>query len=381
MERAQPPQIVVSKLEQPLARTAAKLQAGEPLTIAYLGGSLTSGSGARHVNEAAWRPLVTKWFQERFPKSEISEVNAAIGGTGSSFGVYRVASDVISKNPDLVFVEFAVNDSAAERQTKDSVSPAMEGIVRQIWTANPMADIVFVYTTMKSYEPHHLAGRLSAAAQYHQGVADHYGTIASVNVGQALWSHLQENGIEWNELLPDNVHPRDEGYLIYSKCMLQFLEGLDWNIVSREPVSLPAPLTGGRVVEHGAMIAAVSYANKEWVVTEQAVGGFSQSLYSNVPGAELEFEFTGNAIGLYVLTKENSADFEWSLDGGEFRTRPTWTKRGGQTGRPEIRMGLNPLWVVSDLPVMKHTAVIRLSEGGEGSGLHIGAVVINGTAK
>jgi lysophospholipase L1-like esterase len=39
-------------------------------------------------------------------------VNAGIGDTDSQYGALRVQRDVLSYNPDLVVVEFAVNDNA-----------------------------------------------------------------------------------------------------------------------------------------------------------------------------------------------------------------------------------------------------------------------------
>ena len=38
--------------------------------------------------------------------------NAGIGGTGSDFGITRLYDDVVSRDPDIVFVEFSVNDRA-----------------------------------------------------------------------------------------------------------------------------------------------------------------------------------------------------------------------------------------------------------------------------
>src|SRR6202035_2996162 len=109
-------------------------------TIGYFGGSITAGAGASDASKTSWRALTTAWFKAHFPDAAITEVNAAIGGTGSDLGVFRCQDDLLSKHPDLVFVEFAVNDGGgAELRIKR----CMEGIVRQIWKANPNADIIF----------------------------------------------------------------------------------------------------------------------------------------------------------------------------------------------------------------------------------------------
>ena len=38
-------------------------------------------------------------------------INVGIGATDSYLGVHRVTADVLDKEPNLVLVEFAVNDS------------------------------------------------------------------------------------------------------------------------------------------------------------------------------------------------------------------------------------------------------------------------------
>src|ERR1700753_1944032 len=79
--------------------------AGAEIKIAYFGGSITAQNG--------WRPKTLAYFQKTYPAAKFSEINAAIGGTGSDLGVFRIKQDVLDKKPDLMFVEFATNDGGA----------------------------------------------------------------------------------------------------------------------------------------------------------------------------------------------------------------------------------------------------------------------------
>ena len=65
----------------------SKLGQGETVRIAYLGGSITAQPG--------WRPKSLNWFRRQFPQAETSEINAAIGGTGSDLGVFRLQDHVL----------------------------------------------------------------------------------------------------------------------------------------------------------------------------------------------------------------------------------------------------------------------------------------------
>ena len=109
-----------------------KLQAGGPVRIAYLGGSITAANG--------WRPKTIAWFQAQYPRAQIIEINAAISGTGSDYGAISAGQDVLSKDPDLIFLEHRVNGSAGF-DTK-----SVEGLVRQIWKHNMRTDICLIYT-------------------------------------------------------------------------------------------------------------------------------------------------------------------------------------------------------------------------------------------
>lgn len=109
------------------------------LTVAYFGGSITEGAGASSGDKTSWRARTTANLKALLPDVVVEEVNAAIGGTGSNLGAFRLERDVLSRKPDLVFVEFAVNDGGAgEEQTLS----AMEGIVRHLRKIDPRCDIV-----------------------------------------------------------------------------------------------------------------------------------------------------------------------------------------------------------------------------------------------
>ena len=149
----------------------AKMKAGKPVTVAYLGGSITEMSG--------WRNMTTDWLRKTYPAAEVEEVHAAIGGTGSGLGVFRLGHDALSKNPDLLFVEFATNDS---REPAESIWRNFDGIVQQTWRKNPKTDIVFVYTITTRMMGEYGSGKMNHAASAMEHLADYYG-IPSVCFG------------------------------------------------------------------------------------------------------------------------------------------------------------------------------------------------------
>lgn len=114
--------------------TLKKLYSGNDITIAYLGGSITQ--------QESWRPKTTQWFKDKFKNCNITEVNIGLSGTNADLAVCRIDKDILTYNPDLVFIEYAVNGGAA----KD-----MEGMLLKIWEHDPTTDVMSVYTTGTKY--------------------------------------------------------------------------------------------------------------------------------------------------------------------------------------------------------------------------------------
>jgi lysophospholipase L1-like esterase len=191
-------------LRDGLPNVAKKLRAGDAVSVVFLGGSITKGGGDHGFTEA-----IPAWLRREFPESEISHFNAGINGTDSDFGAARADRDVIARKPDLVFVEFAVNDGQHDRTS------SMERIVRKIWTDNPATDIVFLYTLTEEEVPVYEKGELPPAAGRHEKVASHYG-IPSVVLAASVIGHLQAGG-EWKEIMRDGCHPTDKGYALYEE--------------------------------------------------------------------------------------------------------------------------------------------------------------------
>ena len=100
-----------------LAAAMKKAEAGEPVTIAVLGGSITQGtisSGAKDSQlktKNCYAEIFFAWWRETFPNSKVTVVNAGIGATDSYLGVHRVQEDVLDFHPDVVLIEYSVNDA------------------------------------------------------------------------------------------------------------------------------------------------------------------------------------------------------------------------------------------------------------------------------
>jgi lysophospholipase L1-like esterase len=327
-----PPQYqpVAAKLlqtRQGLGNVLGKLAAGQEVRIAYFGGSITAANG--------WRPKTMQWFAEKFPAAKVEEINAAIGGTGSDLGVFRLEHDVLRHRPDLVFVEFAVNDGGASPQ---QIWRSMEGIVRQIWTANPRTDICFVYTFRVGYEKDLAAGSCPTAASAMEMLAEHYG-IPSINVALKT-VELQQAGklvFQSDEPSPagvirfsqDGVHPLDEGHQIYTDVIAESLKSMQ---KSPAAVDHAPQLAKAFVADHwqAAKMAPISekMLSGEWTKLDpeatltKRFGERMGTLWeTRQPGSKLTFKFRGSIARLYDLLAPDGGQVIIRVD-GETRPKP-----------------------------------------------------------
>lgn len=91
-----------------MSKFIGKLESKQEVTIAFIGGSITEGLTAGP--EKCWAKLTYDRLCEKYPDTKINYVNAGLSGTPSVLGNIRLQRDVLDHKPDIVFVEFAVND-------------------------------------------------------------------------------------------------------------------------------------------------------------------------------------------------------------------------------------------------------------------------------
>jgi lysophospholipase L1-like esterase len=220
----------ICELRDGLPNAGAKLARGEKLKVVFIGGSITRGGGADGYVAATER-----WLRAQWPTAEITVVNAGISGTDSGFGAKRYDRDVLVHRPDLVLIEFAVNDGQMDH-TAD-----VERMVHKTWRQDPQTDIVIFHTLAKGHLEDYQAGRQPVAAAFHERVAAHYG-IPTLGLAQAVAAKIQAGEITWEQFANDGCHPHAGGYALFNATLQEALPRL-FAVGQPGPHTLKAPLT------------------------------------------------------------------------------------------------------------------------------------------
>ena len=197
----------------------AKARAGENLTVAYFGCSLMWSANASEPNETGFRGLMSRYLERRYPKAHFRFVDAAVGGTGAILGVFRLERDVLSKKPDLVFLDFACNDGWDGKAL--ATTCCYESIVRRlVGDGIPVMQMFFTFRfwAEKSLEPESETAVHKRLVPYRR-IADAYATgVGDVYRDSSLFSDLRNGKTTLGDVWPiDGGHPVDLGYRYFAE--------------------------------------------------------------------------------------------------------------------------------------------------------------------
>ena len=179
---------------------------------------------------------------------------AELAVTTSHYGGARAWKDVLCYRPDIVTVDFSVNDDANE-----FFEETYEGTLRRLLAAPSDPAVVVLnnvfYDTGKN------------AQNYHNRIADHYG-IPHVSIKDTVYPDVESGKIVRADITPDNLHPNDKGHRLVADEICKLLDSIKAemeeetiageNIEGKSTkteasVLLPAPLTEN-AYEHSRLI-------------------------------------------------------------------------------------------------------------------------------
>lgn len=358
-----------------LSNTYSKLTEDKELTIAYIGGSVTDGYGSTNASKNAWAALLGDWIKEQYPDVKLNNMKKSIGGTGSYLASFRYEREIAPLNPDLLFIEYAINDKY-NGVTYDQVVKSSESIVRLANKFNPAIDIIFVLTFDSGTKDSDY-DQLRA----HRDVAEYYG-YPVLKMADKVYAMLEETGEDYSVYFKDGVHPNDAGYAFYGEQVIALVEE---ELKKAEEAAagyadhvLPEKTLADYVTLDANMIYADEIdlsdsegweyqpkTNFSWLGTR-----YNGRIFAKEIGAKLTFEFEGTDIGLATGIGPKMGIISVTVDDrepviiDEYRTSPN----------PKDRV------IAEGLEDTKHTVTIEVigqNEKSEGCEFEIGAILIN----
>lgn len=291
-----------------LAAVMKKAEAGEPVTVAVLGGSITQGTissgplDKEIQTRACYADIFFAWWKETFPDSEVTVVNAGIGGTDSYLGVHRVQEDVLDYHPDVVLVEYSVNDGA-----NNDYKNSYDNLVRKILKSEDAPAVMLLFMAQTS---------LVSAQSVHQLVGFNY-ELPMLSHYNLISEFFETGRYTAEEMSGDVSHPSVFGHAIVGEMIWKYLNNV---YAELDSYGEPVPFDKKAVTKE-------RYQNAELVgvgdITPDALGTFSEK--ANFNGWGTVWESTeGNGKISFTVTCRNLGLLFWRSTTGNYGTYEVW---------------------------------------------------------
>ncbi len=196
------------------AITIEKLKKGKPVTIVALGDSLTYG----WMVDKGFIKCIEEMLLEKYKNCKLIIINKGIPGDTAFGGITRLKHDVFDYNPDLVFVQFALND-AFSGYMPEQYRKNIQLIIDQI-NDNTSAEIVLI-TSVRLIDS---SSNLRAKVFY-----DILDSLASKNrlpiaKVHEYWEKKMDDGLQIKFLIQgDGVHPNSSGHRLMADAIMEIL--------------------------------------------------------------------------------------------------------------------------------------------------------------
>ena len=320
--------------------------------VAFLGGSITEMHG--------YRPRVMAMLQAKYPDVSFTEIAAGLSSTCSDTGAFRLEEYVLEKGvPDLLIVDFSVNDHGDGHFDHTHCVRGMEGILRRMREVNPKCALVVAMFVTKDQYDLIQAGGEPISYKAHKEVAQHYGA-AVANVGAALVESARSGGLDWT--LYRDCHPSPEGCQFGAEIVMKAI-GEVFSPYELHAASMPAPLDKGSYCHsHRLSTNAVKVVAGKWqysIPDWENIRGSVRTPYLKSPfwwtetaDAAVEITFEGATLGAFILAGPDAGEMEVTIDGGapqRFRLRADY----GDLHYPYTQI------LVDDLPRGVHKARVK----------------------
>lgn len=271
-----------------------RARAGEDVTLGFIGGSITEGYNAG--TSEIYAKLVYDFFCENYGTGDnVHYVNAGLSGTPSSLGLLRSDRDLFAYEPDLIFIEFAVNDGSS---TIDSTG--YESLVYKALSQENAPAVILLMSVIES----------GYTCQDSMNLIGFQYDLTRISVKNAIWDYIEDGSISWDDWSNDDSHPNEWGHAMYASFIIDYLKATDAAEADSEYVFEPHFIKG---FDHTSLMMIDRSLNTD-AITIDSLGSFTETgdlpsfnngwKYTGEDTSNTAFTFTYTGEALYLVYKD-----------------------------------------------------------------------------
>jgi acyl-CoA thioesterase-1 len=197
-----------------LEKVREKLEKGEKVVYVAFGDSITEGYG---VGEG-WPEKLVKELEKKYKPARVELTNEGRAGDTIEDGFFRLENDVIARNPDLVTINFGINDTftGVNLVTFEKILNDIIGAIK----TRLECDVIVISSEILEDE-----GADKQVRRYYDKLqkVSREQHVAFVDIHRVWHQKLREGVQLLSLLIPGLDHPNEEGYKIFAKAVAEHL--------------------------------------------------------------------------------------------------------------------------------------------------------------
>lgn len=270
------------------------------------------GNNKREFTEAlggekCWLLRACEWLGEK-SGAEIEYINAGIGATPSFLGIHRLQKMVLDKKPDIISIEFSVNDPSAPDLKENEIFECYEALVRKSIESGAAVFLVFMTQETKL-----------SFCEKHSEIGKYY-RLPMISYHDAIWNG-DESITAWRNTSPDEIHPNNVGHAFLATCIANYFENI-WCGNDEEEIKMPDAWLYDDTFYHAGRIfikdirsafddgfeimESLPQVSKKWL-------GIAESKRC---GAKAEISIPAGVKKVFISYHNSDAKFDWHFGSG-----------------------------------------------------------------
>ncbi|MCR5279929.1 MAG: SGNH/GDSL hydrolase family protein, partial [Lachnospiraceae bacterium] len=285
-----------------------KARRGEDTTLAFIGGSITQGAGAIPINKECYAYKIFTGFCDltgREYDDNVKYIKAGVGGTPSELGMLRYQRDVLNDgkgDPDLVVIEFAVNDEGDETK-----GDCYDSLARKIYNGPGHPGVILLFSVFA--DDYNLQDRLKCV-----GEAYNLPMVSVKNAVVPQFNLSEEEGriLTRSQYFYDVFHPTNAGHTIMADSVLHLMRTAD-SIPSKEEFDINTVTP-----PKSADFENVYYAGRDDIDSAKAVLSYETGSFT---GKETALHYCERDLDLFGTPEFPD---NWLYDGSVDKSNPVF---------------------------------------------------------
>lgn len=362
----------------------SRAKAGEEITLAYIGGSITEGALAT-PNDKCYASVSAKAFGETYGTdggSNVHCINAGVSGTPSSLGIVRYDNDILGKmdegkTPDILFIEFAVND-----YQECTSGGAYEGLIRRGLASG--SAVILIFSTFQKGA----GGRVMESSYIPIGT---YYDLPMISMGDGIEKYFKASFYKW--YFGDTLHPNNTGHQLMADVIMNLIDKMDKEDADTDNIdssNLPAPtntdaFTNTKCIDAhtdiSTLTAVKAFDKGDFTDTDTStpvsqVDGnnfFPNNWMHSSTSGNTGITATVNCKNLLIVYKlssdKNTGTADLYVDGEKIKSLSGYDTSGWNNATTQL--------VFNDETASEHQIEIRMAEGSENKNFTVIALGYN----